>query len=303
MGLRVKVDLNRIAVFVKLAEIGSFTKTAQLFKQPTSRVSRTISALEAELGASLIHRTTRRFQLTDAGQRLLERCRDPLENLAAALGETGGEHERVAGLIRITAPEDIGTEVLPSLCEGFFKEYPEIRFELLFTNQVVDLVQQSVDVAIRMGSLPDSTLRMRRVGTIRSGLYASAKFLSKHGQPSIDSVMDFPCLSFSPNIHRGVWNLERRGELRTIEVDSVAISTNIFAVRAMTLASMGISVLPEYIAAGTGLVRIMKDWQSPAVPMQIVTPHRKRSPLRIRTFVEFLAMALAKRVGAKEQST
>ena len=266
-----KVDLNRIAVFIRLCELGSFTKTALVLKQPKSRVSRTIAALEAEVGVPLIYRTTRKFQLTDTGRRFLERCREPFDNLTSAIGEASHEHERIAGLIRVTAPDDIGTEVLPRLCERFLGDHPDIRFELVVTNQFVDLVQESVDVAIRIGLLRDSTLRVRRVGSIRSGIYASSKFLGKHGFPSVDTLIKYPCLTFSPIAHRGVWNLERRGERRTIDVDSIAVSSNVFAIRAMTVAGMGLAVLPEFVTIGTDLVRVMKDWQTVAVPLQILT--------------------------------
>lgn len=287
-----KVDLNRIAVFIRLCELGSFTKTAQVLKQPKSRVSRTIAALESEVGVPLIYRTTRKFQLTEAGRRFLERCREPFDNLTSAIGEASHEHERIAGLIRVTAPDDIGTEVLPRLCERFLADHPDIRFELVVTNQFVDLVQESVDVAIRIGLLRDSTLRVRRVGSIRSGIYASSKFLGKHGAPSIDTLIKYPCLTFSPIAHRGVWNLERRGERRTVDVDSIAVSSNVFAIRAMSAAGMGLAVLPEFVTIGTDLVRVMKDWQTVSVPLQILTPAPKNAPIRVRTFVDFISKEL-----------
>ncbi|MBL7687306.1 MAG: LysR family transcriptional regulator [Bdellovibrionaceae bacterium] len=297
----VKVDLNRIAVFIRLCELGSFTKTAQVLKQPKSRVSRTIAALEAEVGVPLIYRTTRKFQLTDAGRRFLERCREPFDNLTNAIGEASTEHERIAGLIRVTAPDDIGTEVLPRLCERFLSDHPDVRFELVVTNQFVDLVQESVDVAIRIGLLRDSTLRVRRIGSIRSGIYASSKFLTKHGPPSIDTLIKYPCLTFSPIAHRGVWNLERRGERRTVDVDSIAVSSNVFAIRAMTVASMGLAVLPEFVTIGTDLVRVMKDWQTVAVPLQILTPAPKNAPIRVRAFVDFISKELDRQMATTDR--
>ncbi|MBK7889272.1 MAG: LysR family transcriptional regulator [Bdellovibrionales bacterium] len=297
-----KVDLNRIAVFIRLCELGSFTKTAQVLKQPKSRVSRTIAALEAEVGVPLIYRTTRKFQLTEAGRRFLERCREPFDNLTSAIGKASHEHERIAGLIRVTAPDDIGTEVLPRLCERFLNDHPDIRFELVVTNQFVDLVQESVDVAIRIGLLRDSTLRVRRIGSIRSGIYASSKFLSKHGAPSIDSLIKYPCLTFSPIAHRGVWNLERRGERRTIEVDSIAVSSNVFAIRSMAAAGMGLAVLPEFVTIGTDLVHVMKDWQTAAVPLQILTPAPKNAPIRVRAFVEFISKELGSQTHSLRHS-
>ena len=165
------------------------------------------------------------------------------------------------------------------------------------TNQFVDLVQESVDVAIRIGLLRDSTLRVRRVGSIRSGIYASSKFLGKHGSPSVDTLIKYPCLTFSPIAHRGVWNLERRGERRTIDVDSIAVSSNVFAIRAMTVAGMGLAVLPEFVTIGTDLVRVMKDWQTVAVPLQILTPAPKNAPIRVRTFVEFISKELGSQMS------
>jgi DNA-binding transcriptional LysR family regulator len=142
-----QLDLNQVRTFVRLVQAGSFTKAAEVLRQPKSRISRRLAALECDLGIQLIYRTTRQFQLTEAGRAYFERCRglvEGLESLSAEMSETTAD---ISGLIKITASDDMGVTILPEVLNEFTKMHPRIRFELFLSQAYVDLVKESVDVA------------------------------------------------------------------------------------------------------------------------------------------------------------
>lgn len=169
-----QLDLNQIRTFVKLVQSGSFTKAAEVLRQPKSRVSRRLAALEKDLGVQLIYRTTRQFQLTETGRTYYERAQgliDGLESLSLEVNEATTE---VSGVIRVTASDDMGLKYLPIILDEFSKLYPRIRFEIVLSQAYVDLVKESVDVALRIGALKDSSLRVRKVGFLKNILVCDA---------------------------------------------------------------------------------------------------------------------------------
>lgn len=297
-----QLDLNQIRIFVKLVQAGSFTKAAAVLRQPKSRVSRRLASLEKELGVQLIYRTTRQFQLTEMGRTYYERAQGLVEGLESLSNELSEATTEVAGLIKVTASDDMGVNVLPVLLDEFSKQHPLVRFEIFLSQAYVDLVKESVDVAIRIGHLRDSNLKVRKVGFVKNIMVATPGFLERHRHwedlSQLDSI-PFVGFSSSPKLEllRGA-----EGKRLTIKPIFSFTSNNPAMLVELALLGKGIAFVPEFLCAEyvrTGrLVHIHKTLRSPEVPISIVTPEQKETPLKVKKFTEFVAKRIKEQLGA-----
>jgi len=178
-----QIDRNRIATFVKVAETGSFTAAAAALGLPKSSVSRSVAGLEADLGVLLLQRTTRKLALTDAGRSLFGRVRQAMIDVDQAVAEVSDENDELRGPIRVTAPTDFAELVLPGIIARFLERHPCVQIELSLTGRRVDMVEEGFDLAVRAGTLADSTLMARRIGESDLGIFGSESYLAKHGRP------------------------------------------------------------------------------------------------------------------------
>src|SRR5258706_15126102 len=194
------MDLNRIRLFVRVAEAGSFTAAARIVGLPKSSVSRGVAALERDLGVRLIQRTTRRLHLTEAGRAYYEsvsRALSGVEEAAAAVSEL---QDAPSGPVRLTAPLDLGLWLLAPSVARFAERYREVRLDVALTQRVVDLVREGVDLALRAGKLADTGLVARPLGLVRAGLFASRRYLKRKGRPhSVRELAEHDCVLFRAN--------------------------------------------------------------------------------------------------------
>lgn len=295
------MDLNQIATFVKVFESGSFTKAAAALKQPKSRVSRAISTLERELNVTLLYRTTRQFSPTDAGRLLYEQCRPHVCGLQAALFSLGNQSQEVAGVLRVSATPDVGASLLGSLIAELGVVYPKLVIELQLADQVIDLVKERVDLALRIGSLKDSTLKSRTLGKISFIFVASPHYLDK--MPRIKTLSDLTeqaILDFSRDSGDRHWKLRSNstGKMETIRVKAHSRSNTPKVLLDLAVAGAGVALLPEFLcheALKKGfLLRILKDYTSKKWPIQFVWPAQKVANPKIRAFVDLGVERLAK---------
>ena len=164
------MDLDAIAVFVKVVQAGSFSQAAKLLGMPNSTVSAKIAVLEKQLGVTLLQRTTRKLRVTQAGEVYFKRCVQALEELRAAEYEVASAQQDPRGLLKLTAPVELGHGLLPALVNGFLEKYPKMGVQLLITNRVLDLVAEGVDLAIRAGGGDNVTVIVLRLGAKPHGL-------------------------------------------------------------------------------------------------------------------------------------
>ena len=290
------MDLNRLALFVQLAESGSFTQAAQRLRQPKSRVSRQMKELERELGLSLVYRTTRQFQLTDAGRELYAKAKEGLQILESATQSTENRLKDVRGRIRITAAEDFGLSVLNPLIIEFSKMHPYVEFDLVYSGEVRDLVKEGIDLAFRFGRLKDSSLKQRRLGRPHFLFVASPALLDRVGPISrLDQLGQAPVLVFTPiqslNVTRG--NAETREGIKQSWAPNARLRMNsMLSLRDMAIAGHGITTLPEYLIKDQlksgALVHVLRSCTLESVPLHLVSPPASRSQsLAIRSFAEF----------------
>ena len=202
------IDLNRIRLFARVVEAGSFTAAARDAGLPKSSVSRAIAALERDLAVRLIHRTTRRLQPTEAGRAYYESLSRALAGIDEATAAAAELQDTPRGTVRLTAPTDLGDRLLPPLLVGFAARYPEVRVDVVLTQRFVDLVHEGIDLALRVGRLGDSRLVARPLGTVRAGVFASPRYLERRGAPrTVAALAEHECLLFRSSSGRAVWKL------------------------------------------------------------------------------------------------
>ena len=257
------MDLDAIAVFVRVVENGSFSAAAKRLGMPKATVSAKVARLEKQLGVSLIQRTTRKLRVTEAGEQYFRHCADAIREVElaeAALQSTSG---KPAGLLKVTAPVDLGHAVLPRIVHAYATKYPDVSVELIVTNRIVDLVGEGIDLAIRPSqALKDSSLVAQRYFEMGSNLWASPLYLRQLGAPEHPrDLRDAKFVGFLPRNSAVLTNGKSDVEIPTtgrIRADDFE------TIKALLLAGEGIAWLPDFLAeeaaaAGT-LVPVLSQW-------------------------------------------
>ena len=294
------MDLNRLSVFVKVVDKGSFTKAADALRQPKSRVSRHIAALERDLGVPLLYRSTRQFSLTEAGRALYSDVRDHVYALEGATDSLATDPKQIAGLLKLTAAEDLGSTLLGPFVAALTKKFPELVLQLHFSNELVDLVKEGMDLAIRIDELEDTTLRARKIGTIAFGIVAAPAYLKR--APVIRKLEDLayhPALSFSTLTEGDVWHLVRQDKSRrTVRVQPRCRSNNPKSLLDIALSGQGVALLPEFLCfealRSKALVRLLPEYSTRPVPVHFVWPAQRGRNPKLHACVDFGVEYLAR---------
>lgn len=284
---------SAIPLFVAVVEHASFSAAAEKLNITKSAVSKRITQLEEELGIRLINRTTRKLSLTEAGQRYYEYVAQSL-NLAQqgidAVGELQGQPR---GKLKVTAPMSFGVLHVAPLIAEFLALYPDVEIDLHLADQMLDLVQESFDIGIRIGHLPESNLVARRLAPCVSVLCASQAYLDQHGTPQQPSdLSQHSCLQYS--YYRGgtEWSVSSAGtEYRVMPKGRLSVN-NSEAIRRAVLEGAGIGNLPTFIVAkdiqAGKLQVVLSNYQLPDHAVYAVFPDRKHLPLKVRAFLDFI---------------
>ncbi|HEX2572634.1 MAG TPA: LysR family transcriptional regulator [Polyangia bacterium] len=286
-------DLNRVAIFVRVAEAGSFTAASATLGLPKSSVSRSVLQLENELGVRLLQRTTRKLALTDAGRAYFERARAALADLEGATAAVAADGTEPRGTVRITAPVDAGTTLLADLVTRFVRQYPRVQVELSLTARRVDLVAEGFDLALRAGRLDDSTLVARRIGTTDVGLYAAPEYLDRRGRPgTIADLAEHDCVLFRAQGGRATWSLEGPQGEETVEVTGAIMADDLSFVLRAVLAGGGVGLMPIFLCAEPAtrgeLVRLLPSYAFHGAALHVVLPSAQHVPARVALFRDFL---------------
>jgi len=281
--------LNDMALFVEVAQARSFTRAAEASGVPNSTLSRRISALEKAIGLRLLHRTTRKVELTEAGQLYFERCRRIVDEARLAHEQLGEMQAQPSGVLRASLPVDFATIYLAPLISDFAGRYPGITFDFDLTPRRVDLVSEPFDVAIRMGELSDSNLVARLLARLSVRAYASPGYLARSGEPMHPSELEqHECLGFSKS---GKWVLQRPSEVIEVNVGGRFQVNSVGMFRRLATLDLGIVLLPEQIVADDVAARrlkpILEAWQGRATPVYALTETRLL-PAKTQRFIEFL---------------
>lgn len=286
-----------MATFVRIVEAGSLTAAAERLAMSPTSVVRTLSALEKSLGVRLLNRTTRRMALTDEGQEYFARCRHLLQDIEEAEAALLARQLRPAGRLVITAPVMFGRRHVGPAVTGFLRAFPEVRVELLLLDRVVGLIDEGVDLAVRIGPLPESSLVAIPIGFAHRVICASPDYLAAHGQPETPADLEK---------HRGIritgssleadWQCQQAGRLIRVAMQQVLTSNHIdFAIDAC-LSGIGCGQffayqVREHLATGR-LVRLLRAHELPPLPVNFAYPHARLLPSRVRAFVDRSAAPL-----------
>jgi len=281
--------LNDMALFVEVVKARSFRRAAEAINVPNSTLSRRISLLERAIGLRLLHRTTRRIELTEAGQIYFERCKRIVDEARLAHEQLGEMLEQPSGLLRVSLPVDFANTYLAPLIAEFAERYAGISFEFDLTPRRVDLVAEPFDVAIRMGEPEPSHMIARPLARLSPHLYASPRYLELNGEPSEPSgLADHQCLCM---LKTKVWTLSNGTETVEAAIGGRFRLNSVGMIRRLATLNMGIAILPEEIVsdelADKRLQRILPQWQGAPTPVFAITETRLL-PAKTQRFIEFL---------------
>ncbi|WP_454829010.1 LysR family transcriptional regulator [Paraburkholderia xenovorans] len=287
--------LTSLGVFVAAVEEGSFAGAARRFGLSAAMAGKHVSALEAELNARLLHRTTRRLSLTDTGQTYYERCKRILEAFDEAKREASDSQGTARGVLRIAAPVTFGAMHLGEVVARYMEDHPHVNVEVLLGDRYVDLIDAGVDVAIRIGKLEDPGLVTRRLAPCRMVVCASPAYLKRHGTPrKPDDLLRAQRLAFSEAVSAGDWTLhDRKNRAHVIDGPCRMTANNTQMLLAAAIAGAGIVYGPTFVFGAhirSGeLVALLPAYRAADLTIQAVYPSARRIPLKVRRFVDYLA--------------
>jgi DNA-binding transcriptional LysR family regulator len=288
------MDLNHLAAFVRVVHDGSFTAAARALKLPKSSVSRSIAQLEQDLGVRLLHRTTRKLHLTEAGTAFHERVSRALADIDEATSATSDLQRELKGAIRVTAPVDLGVWAVAGILARFVRRYPGVNVDVRLTPRVVDLLAEGFDLAVRAGPVRDQSLIARRVGEFDLFLYASSKYVARKGVPSnIDDLTRHDSILLRTETGTLHWRLfSPTGEERVLQPRGAIAADDISFIKRTVLAGGGIALLPQFICAreelAGKLVRILPEWRVGGSPLHVVYPSARYVPQRVVALRDYL---------------
>lgn len=297
-----------MTVLVGVVEAGSFSAAAERLGLSPSAVSKVVSRLEAQLGARLLQRTTRRMQLTEAGARYCERARAVLEAIEAAVREAEGQQVAPRGTLRVTAPTVLGQVRVMPVVLAFQREHPEVEVHLELSDRTVDVIEERVDLAVRMTAQPPAGLVARKLDDDRRALCASPGYLAARGRPRRPAdLAAHEAVIFVAGRPVEAWRLLEGpgGEQTTaVRVGGRLQVNNTHALRAAALAGMGIADLPRYLAEEDLAAGRLEAVLDAFVPVQrgiyAVYPPSPYTPVKVRLFVAALVEAFRGKPGARK---
>ncbi|MEM9490831.1 MAG: LysR family transcriptional regulator [Myxococcota bacterium] len=296
------IDLDDVAVFVRVVEARGFSAAARALGAPKSSVSRRVSRLEGKLGIRLLHRTTRSLTLTEAGRTYYERVSLAIAAMNDAASAAIEAREIPRGTVRITAPPDVGAEVLPDIIARFVVRYPEVQIDVDLTAEPRSLVEGGYDLALRGGAQPDSALVLRKLQDTAFRLYASPDYLARTGVPGQPGdLAGHTCVLFRARHGKQRWRLrssrnapdaaDEPDEI-VVQVSGPIVANNLSFIRRAVIAGAGIALLPELVGESivqSGLLAgVLPKYYVSGNPLYIVYPSVQHMPLRIRAFRDFL---------------
>lgn len=286
--------LPEIEAFVTVVREGSFSAAGSRLGLSSSYVSKLVTRLEERLGTRMLHRTTRRLALTEAGERLYEPCAGALETLGQAQDQVSALQATLRGRLRVTLPT--GLKLSRAVSE-FAAANPGLTIDALYLDRQVDLVAEGLDVGIRVGPLPDSSLIARRLATAVKGLFASPAYLARRDGPTqVEDLREHDCLVYSYTRAPTSWTLsDEDGSSRSVAVSGPLVTNTGAALCDAACCGLGIVFVPEFHTAAAveagQLVRVLPKW-GVQMPISAVYPSTQHLPLKVRSFVEHLEQAL-----------
>ncbi|WON77717.1 LysR family transcriptional regulator [Serratia sp. UGAL515B_01] len=291
-------DLEAWAIFAKVAKTGSFAKTAAELSLSQASVSKAITRLEKRMNTMLFHRTSRRMSLTETGYIALERASLILEESEALEEEVTEQSSKPCGLIRLTAPMSFGIKHMAPLLPKFMLDNPEVSLDIEFSDDLIDVVANRFDIALRISNLVDSSLLARRLCTVRLLLVGAPDYFKRYGRPYHPrDLVEHRMLQYAyPPRHMWRFRHEEHGEV-TQSIESMFKVNNAEALNFPLHAGLGLALQPEFLVQQeieTGVLEtVMNDWSVDPITLYIVTPPGRRRPKRVQVLIDYFVECFA----------
>ncbi len=284
------IDLGEMATFVAVVQRGSFTSAADALETDKGRVSRSVTRLEKKLGARLLERSTRSLRVTEVGREFFERSVSVLTAVEETEAAIANQLGAPSGTLKLTTGPEFGTLVVDRWISAYLLRYPKVRVETEYTNRVTDIIHEGFDVAIRVGPLGDSDLSARRLMELTYGLYAAPSYAAGAIEPATpDDLKAHDLIMFAPR-GRAVWKLVNGRASATVSKTARCSVNNNLSALAMAKASLGIALLPDFMAKPAledGLLkRVLPSWGRIPVPVHAVFTSSRYMAPKVRAFVD-----------------
>lgn len=288
------LDLNQLAIFIRVVDEGSFTAAGKSLQVPKSRISRMVADLESTLGVRLLQRSTRQVSLTQVGADYYNNCKHLVAEIMDVHTEISDRQDRPHGVLRIAVPMVVGSGILGRFVAKFQQAYPDVRIEICHTDRQVNLIEEKFDLGMLVGSLPESSLIARTVAETDRMLCASPEFLARVGSPeTLEELQKMDFVKIGEGMQAETFEiLHGNGDAATIKLEPSIVTNHIAAAMSSVIQGAGIGVVPmfmasEYLLTGR-MVPIMTDWSLRPQPLSVVYPSRQYLSLKVRCFIDFL---------------
>ena len=291
--------------FVRLVEVGRFSAVAEELRIKQSTVSKWMASLEEELGVQLIERTTRALHVTDAGQTLYRRAMTVLDAYDDAVAAVQENDPEPRGRIRLSLPVVFGQRFVVPQVAKFLRRHKEVELEMVFSDRYVSLVEEGLDMAVRVGIQMDSTLRVHKLGESRRRLVASPGYLQAHGTPNTpQELQQHQCLSHSALSSGTIWSFSAKGKTHRHSVRGRVAANLSEATLSLARSGLGICLLASWLVDGDiragRLVPLLSDYEPPKALICALTPPGRHVPARVRSLIAHLRRGLAGALGASD---
>jgi DNA-binding transcriptional LysR family regulator len=292
-----------MTTFIAAVEAGSLSAAARKLGVPLTTVSRKVAELEAHLRTRLLHRSSRKLTLTDAGRSYLAACTRIIEQIGEAERAAGGEYSAPRGALVITAPIVLGRLHVVPIAAEFLRAYPEIDLRIVFSDRFTNLLDDPVDLAIRVGTLPDSDLVAARVGMIQRCVCGSPEYFAQHGLPKRpEELTRHECITFEGIYLPDSWFFQTKKRGLTVPIHSrLVVNTAEAAIDAAAL-GLGVTRVFSYQVAEAerngALLRVLRSFEADPLPVHLLYARQAPLPLKLRAFVDFVAPRLKQRLPA-----
>lgn len=299
--------IKALEAFVGVVDTGGFTRAAELLQQPKASVSTLIQELEAHLGTRLLHRTTRKVTVTADGAAYYERCLRVLNDLREADESVSSRHGAPTGTLRVDVPTSMASFLVFRGLSEFMSRYPGIVLEMGCSDRLVNMVNEGVDAAVRVGTISDDSLVARRIGSMQLVSCATTQYVAQHGMPAHpDDLAQHRWVNyFSPG--KGVvnWEFTREGKRQAFRMEGGLAVNDSNVYEHAVLSGMGIGLLPSYVfeygcTAGQ-LVQVLPEWRTDPMPVHVIYPSNRHLSTKLLAFVEWLAEFFEKTPGLQRQ--
>lgn len=289
--------LEDLEAFIHIAETGSLTKAARLLNRSLQAVSRSLAALEQDVGVQLVHRSTRHCALSEAGETFFLRVKPAVAEIGEARLEGADRRTAPSGLLRVGAPILFGPDFLVPVIAQYMQAYPQVEVDLQLTDSFTDLSSAGLDLVVRIADLPDSGLQGRRLGTLRRVVFGARSYFEQHGRPSHPSELrQHACIVRTVDQHPGQWVFQIDGKRRAVGVRGPFRTNTMAAIYRAVSAGLGIGYSPlwqiKHLLDAGQVETILEDFEPKPVPIHALWQENRLPPAKVRAFVDHLVERL-----------